>query len=130
MQHIQGEERNQLQLFCLEQMVEADSFVRVIDYFVDSIDLASFGFRHVSVKEEGRPPYHSVHRSVNGAGLFGIASRYVAVRSKALPCILKQNMESWSFPFINDEARRFAKHRVAQVIRYEELGIVKSLSFF
>ena len=58
MQHIQGEERNQLQMFCLEQMVEADSFVRVIDYFVDSIDLASFGFRHVSVKEEGRPPYH------------------------------------------------------------------------
>ena len=58
MQHIQGEERNQLQLFCLEQMVEADSFVRVIDFFVDSIDLASFGFRHVSVKEEGRPPYH------------------------------------------------------------------------
>ena len=73
---------------------------------------------------------YSVHRSVNGAGLFGIASRYVAARSKALPCILKQNMESWSFPFINDEARRFAKHRVAQVIRYEELGIVKSLSFF
>ena len=48
---------------------------------------------------------YSVHRSVNGAGLFGIAFRYVAVRSKALPCILKQNMESWSFPFINDEAR-------------------------
>ena len=63
-----------------------------------------------------------VHRSVNGAGLFGIASRYVAVRSKALPCILKQNMESWSFPFINDEARRFAKHRIAQVIRYGERG--------
>lgn len=44
MQHIQGEERNQLQMFCLEQMVEADSFVRAIDFFVDSIDLASFGF--------------------------------------------------------------------------------------
>jgi transposase len=58
MQHIQGEERNQLQMFCLEQVIETDSFVRVIDFFVDAIDLASFGFRHVSVKEEGRPPYH------------------------------------------------------------------------
>ena len=58
MQHIQGEERNQLQIFCLEQMVASDSFVRVIDFFVDSIDLASFGFRHVTFKEEGRPPYH------------------------------------------------------------------------
>ncbi len=58
MQHIHGEERNQLQMFCLEQMVEADSFVRVIDFFVDSIDLESFGFRNVTLKEEGRPPYH------------------------------------------------------------------------
>lgn len=41
MQHIQGEERKQLQIFCLEQMVAPDSFVRVIDFFVDSIDLAS-----------------------------------------------------------------------------------------
>ena len=58
MQHIQGEGRNQLQMFCLEQMVEAGSFVRVIDFFVDSIDLASFGFKNVTFKEEGRPPYH------------------------------------------------------------------------
>lgn len=58
MQHIQGEERNQLQMLCLEQLVDKDSFVRVIDFFVDSIDLASFGFKHVSLKEEGRPPYH------------------------------------------------------------------------
>lgn len=58
MQHIQGEERNQLQIFCLEQMVAPESFVRVIDFFVDSIDLASFGFKHVTFKEEGRPPYH------------------------------------------------------------------------
>jgi transposase len=58
MQHVQGEERNQLQMFCLEQLVEADSFVRVIDFFVDTIDLESFGFRHVAIKEEGRPPYH------------------------------------------------------------------------
>ena len=58
MQHVQGEERNQLQIFCLEQMVASDSFVRVIDLFVDSIDLASFGFKHVTFKEEGRPPYH------------------------------------------------------------------------
>ena len=79
---------------------------------------------HRSVNGAGL--FGSVHRSVNGAGLFGIASRYVAARSKALPCILKQNMESWSFPFINDEAKRFAKHRVAQVIRYGERGGRKS----
>lgn len=58
MQHIQGEERNQLKMICLDQMVTSDSFVRIIDFFVDSIDLASFGFKNVTLKEEGRPPYH------------------------------------------------------------------------
>lgn len=58
MQHVQGEERNQLKIYCLEQMIAPDSFVRAIDFFVDAIDLASFGFKHVTFKEEGRPPYH------------------------------------------------------------------------
>ena len=58
MQHIRGEERNQVHMLCLEQEVDSDSFVRVIDYFVDTIDLESFGFKHVTLKEEGRPPYH------------------------------------------------------------------------
>jgi transposase len=58
MQHIQGEERNQIQMFSLESAISPDSFVRVIDAFVDAIDLKSFGFRHVECQEEGRPPYH------------------------------------------------------------------------
>jgi len=58
MQHIQGEERNQLKMYCLEQMIAPDSFVRAIDFFVDAIDLASFGFKNITLKEEGRPPYH------------------------------------------------------------------------
>lgn len=58
MHHIQGEERNQLQMFSLESIIHKDSFVRVIDAFVDAIDLKSFGFRNVECKEEGRPPYH------------------------------------------------------------------------
>jgi transposase len=33
-------------------------FVRVVDAFVDAIDLKSFGFSHVECSEEGRPPYH------------------------------------------------------------------------
>ena len=58
MQHIQGEERNQLKMYCLEQIIAPDSFVRAIDFFVDAIDLASFGFKNITLKEEGRPPYH------------------------------------------------------------------------
>jgi transposase len=58
MQHKQGEERNQMFMFSLESAIAADSFVRVVDVFVDSIDLKSFGFEHVECHDEGCPPYH------------------------------------------------------------------------
>jgi transposase len=41
-----------------EQVVDPDAFVRVIDAFVDILDLKSFGFSHIDTHEEGRPPYH------------------------------------------------------------------------
>jgi transposase len=58
MEHKQGSDRNQLTMFSLESAIAKDSFVRVVDAFVDSIALKSFGFAHVECKEEGRPPYH------------------------------------------------------------------------
>ena len=58
MQHKQGENRNQMFMFTLESAVATDSIVRVVDAFVDTIDLKSFGFAHVECPEEGRPPYH------------------------------------------------------------------------
>lgn len=58
MQHVQGDDRNQMFMFSLESAIPPDSFVRLVDAFVDSIDLKSFGFSHVECKEEGRPAYH------------------------------------------------------------------------
>jgi len=58
MNHQQGSDRNQMFLFSLDSAIASDSFVRVVDAFVDTIDLKSFGFAHVECKEEGRPPYH------------------------------------------------------------------------
>lgn len=58
MHHMLGTERNQIQMFCPEQFIEQDNFVRVIEAFVNAIDLNSFGFRNVTPREEGRPPYH------------------------------------------------------------------------
>jgi transposase len=57
MQHKQGEERSQMLMFSLESSIASDSFVRVVDVFVDSIDLKSFGFEHVGCHDEGCPPY-------------------------------------------------------------------------
>jgi len=57
MQHKQGEERNQVFMFSLESAIAPDSFVRVVDAFVDAIDLKSFGFAHTECHDEGCPPY-------------------------------------------------------------------------
>ncbi len=58
---IEGEKRNQSTLFpeCLEDYITEDNPVRVIDVFVDELDLGQLGFGHVDPKVTGRPAYHS-----------------------------------------------------------------------
>ena len=57
---IEGQERDQATLFpeCLEDWVDEDNPVRVIDAFVDSLDLGALGFAGVDPKATGRPAYH------------------------------------------------------------------------
>ena len=57
---IEGEDRNQSTLFpeCLDDYIAEDNPVRVIDVFVDELDLSHLGFSHVEPKETGRPAYH------------------------------------------------------------------------
>jgi transposase len=58
--HIKGQSRTQATLFpeALDDFVTDENPVRVIDAFVDSIDLASLGFEKVKTKATGRPCYH------------------------------------------------------------------------
>lgn len=58
---IEGEDRRQVALLpeCLDDYVGEDSSVRVIDVFVDELDLAALGFDRVRAASTGRPGYHS-----------------------------------------------------------------------
>ena len=58
MHHIQGNNRNQIKMISLEQMVDSESMVRIIDAFVDMLNLEQFGFSYFKLNKEGRPPYH------------------------------------------------------------------------
>ena len=57
---IEGASRSQSTLFpeYLEDWVGEDNPVRVIDVFVDELDLGDLGFERVDPKETGRPGYH------------------------------------------------------------------------
>jgi hypothetical protein len=57
---IQGEDRTQIILLreCLDDYVGEASPVRVIDVFVDELDLGRLGFDGVEPAATGRPSYH------------------------------------------------------------------------
>jgi transposase len=55
-----GAERDQPTLFpeCLEDWVDENNPVRVIDVFVDNLDMADLCFAGVDPQATGRPSYH------------------------------------------------------------------------
>jgi transposase len=59
MQYITGANRDQITLMpeCLDDYVGEDNVVRVIDVFVERLDLGGLGFAKTELKNCGRPPY-------------------------------------------------------------------------
>jgi transposase len=57
---VQGQERSQGTLFptCLDEYVSDDNPVRVIDVFVEELDLRALGFERVIPQGTARPAYH------------------------------------------------------------------------
>jgi transposase len=60
MRHRTVQNRQQFGLFAtpLDDMIAPDNMVRVVDAFVDAIDLDKLGFVHVRAHKRGAPPYH------------------------------------------------------------------------
>ncbi|CAG9199529.1 hypothetical protein BVI2075_270057 [Burkholderia vietnamiensis] len=57
---VEGASRNQATLLpeCLEDFIAEDDPVRIVDAFVDELDLASMGFEGTTPAITGRPSYH------------------------------------------------------------------------
>src|SRR5499425_3798218 len=57
---IEGEERTQITLMpeCLEDYIAEDNPVRVVEVFVNELDLGMLGFDGVEPAVTGRPAYH------------------------------------------------------------------------
>jgi transposase len=57
MQFIQGNNRHQTYFSTLEDQVSGDNPVRLIDAFIDKLELPPLGFNGTVHESEGRPPY-------------------------------------------------------------------------
>jgi transposase len=57
MQFIQGSNRHQTIFTTLEDRISTDNAARLIDAFIDKLDLQKLGFNGTVHKSEGRPPY-------------------------------------------------------------------------
>ncbi len=57
---VEGADRGQSTLLpeCLDEWVEESNSVRVVDSFVDALDLADLGFEGIEPAATGRPAYH------------------------------------------------------------------------
>src|SRR6266480_6848981 len=78
---VEGTDRGQSALFpeCLEDWICEDNPVRVIDVFVDELDLAELKFAAVVPEATGRPSYHPSNRVQSSRRLEREASRNVEV---------------------------------------------------
>ncbi len=57
---VEGDDRKQVALLpeCVDDYIGQDNTVRVVDAFVDELDLPAFGFKGVTPAITGRPSYH------------------------------------------------------------------------
>ena len=57
MGYIEGKSRYQTKIICLDEYVGRESKARIIDKFIDGLDLEELGFKHAVPKGLGRNPY-------------------------------------------------------------------------
>lgn len=57
---IEGEDRQQVTMLpeCLDDYIAEDNPVRVVDVFVEELDLRALGFDGINPAVTGRPAYH------------------------------------------------------------------------
>ena len=91
MSYKQGIAREQMSMFSLDCVITADNPVRLIDLFVEQLDLARIGFTKTVVKKEGCPPYHA--KDLLKLYYYGYLNRIRSSRKLEAECT--RNIELW-----------------------------------
>jgi transposase len=86
MGYISGEDRDQIHLFplTLEELIDEDNPVRVIDAFVDHLNIEELGLEHSKPAHTGRPPYDP--RDLLKLYIYGYFNRIRSSRRLMMEC--------------------------------------------
>jgi len=118
MNHVQGSCRDQVKLVSLDQMVGAQSDVRIIDAFVDQLDLKKYGFLFFQHQSEGRPPFHPA--VMMKLYLYGYQNGLRSCRKLAKACT--NNIEvMWLIQERRPAWRTIAKFRANNHLAFQEV---------
>jgi transposase len=86
-----GIAREQMSMFSLDCLITKENPVRLIDLFVEQMDLSVLGFNKTAVKKEGCPPYHA--RDMLKLYYYGYLNKVRSSRKLEAEC--SRNIEVW-----------------------------------
>ena len=87
----QGISREQISMMCPDALIGKDNPVRVIDAFVELLDLVSLGFTKTKLSKEGRTPYEAKH--LLKLFYYGYINKIRSSRKLEAECV--RNVELW-----------------------------------
>ncbi len=87
----QGISREQISMMCPDALIGSDNPVRVIDMFVELLDLVSLGFTKTQLSKEGRAPYEAKH--LLKLFYYGYINKIRSSRKLEAECV--RNVELW-----------------------------------
>jgi transposase len=87
----QGISREQISMMCPDALIGRDNPVRVIDEFVELLNLVSLGFTKTKLSKEGRAPYEAKH--LLKLFYYGYINKIRSSRKLEAECV--RNVELW-----------------------------------
>ena len=110
MEFISGESRNQITLLpdSIDDYIDDNSHVRVIDAYINSVDLTALGFSHSQPNDTGRPMYDA--KDLSKLYLYGYMNRIRS--SRRLEIETKRNLEAmWLLGKLSPDHKTIARFR-------------------
>ncbi len=117
MSKIIGTDRQQISMISLDGLIDENNEVRVIDLYIDQLNIEKLGFKEYGKMKEGRPAFH--RKDLLKLYLYGYLNRIRSSRELAKAC--KRNIDLW---WLLKELR--PKYRIIAKFREENFaGLVE-----